>query len=54
MPSHALIVPDEVRHRLGRYFQLLGHDLLFPEWILANPLPCCSDSGLCLHTFQVS
>jgi hypothetical protein len=39
---------------LGRYVQLSGHDLLFPEWISANPLPCRFDSGFRPHTFQVS
>jgi len=36
---HVLIVPDDAKHRSGQYVQLSGHDLLFPERILANPLP---------------
>jgi len=39
---------------LGRYVQLSGHDLLFPERISANPLPYCFDSGFNPHTFQAS
>jgi len=42
------------RHDLSRYVQLLGHDLLFLEWISANPLPYCFDSGFSPHTFQAS
>ena len=39
---------------LGRYVQLSGHDLLFPERISPNPLPYCFHSGLSPHTFQAS
>ena len=37
---------------LGRYAQLSGNDLLFPERISANPLPYRFDSGLIPHPFQ--
>jgi hypothetical protein len=39
---------------LGPYVQLSGHGLLFPEWILANLLPYCFDSGFSPHSFQAS
>ena len=39
---------------LGRYVQLSGHDLLFPQQISANPLPYCFDSNFSPHTFQES
>ena len=39
---------------LGRYIELCGHDLMFPERISANSLPYCFDSGFSPHTFQVS
>ena len=39
--SHVLIVPDDALYWSGQYVQLSGHDLLFPERILANPLPYC-------------
>ena len=52
--SQVLIIPNEARHWLGRHVQLSEHDLLFPEWISANPLPHSFDSGLIPQTFQVS
>jgi len=39
---------------LGQYVQLSGYDLLFPDWILVNPLPYCFDGGFSPHTFQAS
>jgi hypothetical protein len=39
---------------LGRYVQLSGHDLLFPEWISTNPLPYCFVSGFSPQTFRAS
>ena len=56
VPLHScvLIVPDEAQHRLGQYVQLSGHDLLFPEQILANLLPHCFDSGISPRTSQAS
>jgi len=39
---------------LGRYVQLSGHDIVFPERMLANPLPHCLDSSFSPHIFQVS
>jgi hypothetical protein len=51
---HVLIIPDQAWHSLGRYVQISGHDLLFPERISANPLQHCFDSGLSPQTFQAS
>ena len=51
---HVFIIPYEARHWLGRYNQLLGHDLLFPELILVNLLLHCFDSSLSPQTFQAS
>ena len=39
---------------LGRHVKLSEHDLLFPEWFSANPLPYCFDSSFSPHTFQAS
>jgi hypothetical protein len=52
--SHVLNAPGEAQHWLGQCVQLLGHDLLFPEQILANPLSHCFDSGLSPQIFQAS
>jgi hypothetical protein len=44
-----------MRHYLiESIWQLMGHDFLFPERILANPLPYGFDSGFRPHTFQAS
>jgi hypothetical protein len=52
--SHVLIIPDEVKHWMGLYVQLVRHNLLFPERISANLLMHSFDSGFSPQTFQVS
>jgi hypothetical protein len=54
VPFHLSIVPADAQHRSGQYFQLSGHDLLFPERIWANPLPYSFVSGFSPCTFQAS
>ena len=52
----ALVCRSSVmRHDLiGSICPATGHNLLFPEWISANPLPYCFDSGFSPHTLQAS
>ena len=53
--SALMCTSSPTRHDLiGRYVQLSGHELLFPERISVNPLPYSFESGFSPHAFQAS